>query len=324
MPLALPIFQVERKKPFIWHTSSVTLIYLTKNYMFLCLLESNNAWKKAVRIFAFPFSIYFAIRHEPIQSNLLMKICQQPKVRERNWWFAIIHTPCIRFNRFCFGSFCVFFYYRRTVFLAAELLTSSKWVSHDITRTNQIKRTEKSSASFVGLFMRERIDRITRTWYSHPWNWTSKWISLAIEWWIPSAMNFEHDTRYHRTKSKVRFISLPLSRGREWEYDRKLKFVRVQNGYYRRLYCTTFSLERQVMFPMNTFLRNLLKDIFQQCQSICRRNSSWIDAAKTCLVYSAARFMHAFAYFDVDEIYFHFWFVASLHCRAVRNWPLWM
>lgn len=162
-------FKLSEKNPFIWHTSSVTLIYLTKNYMFLCLLESNNAWKKAVRIFATPFSIYFAIRHEPIQSNLLMKICQQPKVRERNWWFAIIHTPCIRFNRFCFGSFCVFFFYRRTVFLAAELLTSSKWVSHDITRTNQIKRTEKSSASFVGLFMRERIDRITRTWYSHAW-----------------------------------------------------------------------------------------------------------------------------------------------------------
>lgn len=123
--------------------------------MFLCLLESNNAWKKnrayilgnffsstltsqLCSQFILPFDM------SPYKATCLWKYVNSQKfereklmIRDNTHAMHTIQSILLWIILRFFPTMVAQF------FFAAELLTSSKWVSHHITRTNQMKRTEK-------------------------------------------------------------------------------------------------------------------------------------------------------------------------------------
>lgn len=154
-PLALPIFQVEKKTFYLAYIFRDIDLF-DKNYMFLSAWKQwrKRRKKNAVRIFWVFFSSFssstisrlysqFILPFDmsPYKATCLWKYVKQPKVREKLMIRDNIQQTCMRFNRFYFGSFVFFSSSIVALFsLVLKLLTSWKWVSHDITRTNQMKR----------------------------------------------------------------------------------------------------------------------------------------------------------------------------------------
>lgn len=121
-------------------------------------------------------TIQCAVWH--IQCHLLMKICQPPKVwveLRRELMFAIIHMHVIESISVISTHLSFFFFFK--------MLTSTKWVSVDITRTNQM------DSRTIGCECWCIIDRMHRFFFLGSLQLSID--SVAVSWWIPSAMNFE-------------------------------------------------------------------------------------------------------------------------------------
>lgn len=96
---------------------------------------------------------------------------------------------------------------------------------------------------------------------------------------------------------------------------------KIENCAYTKLvlyYCTTSYVSNEYFSKFIERYISTMPIDFQKKFSLFSF-STWIDVLLRHLVYAALGFMHAFAYIDEDEIDFYFWFVASLHYRAVRK-----
>lgn len=106
-------------KDLLFGTSSVTLIYLTKLYVFFLL-----AWRKCVFFIHCQF-ILAVWRNTKCLWKCVSSLCSSELQREL--MCAIVHIHVIK-------SILVFFLF------SFEMLTTLKWVSLHITRTNQYKK----------------------------------------------------------------------------------------------------------------------------------------------------------------------------------------